>query len=142
MKTLSGEEKIYITDETVERGYQRCLEGEDHIAQAATLERRGGPCPICGVPFNVVFVDNEYGCFQYYQPSCRCYKRCEWVKVPSGVVPGCGRWLIAEKLVGIDYCTSCHTKNPEEKPKQVRLPKRTNTPMSRKDLAAGERPEE
>ena len=137
---------VYIDEALVEKGYQRCLEGEDNIAQAAALERHGGPCPICGVPFNVVFVDNQFGSFNYYQPSCRCFKRCESVKIRDrktghldGYVKGCGRWLIAERLVNIGYCTHCNAEDPDPKPKEPRLPKRKEIVGSGKDLSTGER---
>jgi len=134
-----SERRIYITDEIVEHGFQRCLEGEDHLAQAATLERKGGPCPFCGVPFNLVIVDNAYGCFNYYQPSCRCFKRCEWVKFPSGLVKGCGRWLIAEGIVGIGYCTSCTPPKDEKKEEAARKNgKVLGRKRSGKDAAAGD----
>ncbi|MFA5376793.1 MAG: hypothetical protein WC455_13675 [Dehalococcoidia bacterium] len=131
--------RIYITDEIVEHGFQRCLEGEDNIAQAATLERKGGPCPFCGVPFNKVDVDNRYGKFSYYQPSCRCFKRCDWVQFPSGPVVGCGRWLIAERIVGINFCTSC---TPPKDDKKDQAAKKNGKVLARKrigkDAAAGD----
>lgn len=141
-------DRLFIDDALVEKGYQRCLEGHELVARVATLERRGGPCPVCGVPFNLVIVDNKFGQFDYYQPSCRCYKRCESVKIREkkkdgsygrllGEVEGCGRWLIAEKLTNIDYCTSCNAEDPN--PKQKHTPKTVERKIIGKDLATGER---
>jgi len=99
----------FFTDRIVELGYQRVLEGDDKIAQVATLERRGGPCPLCGREFQVVHVDNIAGKFDYYEPSCRCYKRCEVVTLPSGnTVNGCGRFMIAERSLSYRHCISCY----------------------------------
>lgn len=127
---------MLVDDEQVEGAYRLFLDSDDTLAEAATLERRGGPCPICGVEFNVVFVDNKYGCFHYYQPSCLCFKRCEWIQFPHGKVKGCGRWLIAERLAGIDYCTSCNYVPPEPKVNKV---KRMARQYSGKDAATGEK---
>jgi len=74
---------------------------------------------------------HEFANFTMYVPGCRCFKRCtkagimmpEWVqgrtggyadhrKMVVGKIPGCGAWMVAERLLqgeGIDQkqCLSC-----------------------------------
>lgn len=84
------------------------------------LEHKGGKCPLCGVAWrpvrcNPVTMDKsgkkvlrEFGDFVVHQPACRCFKRCTTagIMVPVGGdkkvfrrVPGCGAWLVAERLL-------------------------------------------
>lgn len=111
-RKLEYEKKPFVTDRLVEACYQKILEGDDRIAHVATLERRGGNCPICSRPFSVVHVDNAFGKFDYYEPSCRCYHKCETVYFKNGnSVRGCGRTMISERAMGVNYCISCY--NPD-----------------------------
>ena len=135
MKVMD-EHRIFVTEELVEAGYQRLLDGPDPVAQAATLERKGGPCPLCGVQFVRIEVDNKFGKFGYFQPACRCFPVCRHVQVPHGSTEGCGRFLITEKLSGIDYCTSCYKDPPGTKSKPAKVHKRA---YGGKDAAAGEK---
>lgn len=140
IQAVIDEHRIFVTEELVEQGYQRLLDGPDFVAQAATLERKGGPCPVCGVEFVEVVVDNKFGKFDYYQPACRCFKTCQRVQLQSGWVEGCGRFLITEKLAGINYCTSCYAQPPGTKAKAARTGTgyRTARKVSGKDASAGE----
>jgi hypothetical protein len=103
------EPRVYVTEELVEKGFQRILDGGDQVALAATLERRGGPCPLCQREFKKIEVDNQFGRFDYFQPSCRCYHICQEVHIPTGATTkGCGRFMIAEREFGITHCLSCY----------------------------------
>ena len=128
----------FTSDALVDTGYQKLLDAPDGVAQAATLERKGGPCPFCGVAFGRIEVDNKFGKFAYYQPACHCFKRCMRVQLPHGHVTGCERWMVTEKLVGIDYCTQCYGQPPGTKTKASRVHKRA---YGGKDAAAGEKSE-
>lgn len=136
IQKVMDEHPIFVTEALVEQGFQRLLDGPDAVVQAATLERRGGPCPYCGVQFTRIEVDNKYGKFAYYQPACHCFKVCRKVQLPHGTTEGCGRFLITEKLSGIDYCTSCYAEPPGYKPKKMAVHKRA---YGGKDAAAGEK---
>lgn len=140
IQAVIDEHRIFVTEKLAENGYQRLLDGPDFVAQAATLERKGGPCPVCGVEFAKVVVDNKFGKFDYYQPACRCFPVCKTVQLTNGTVVGCGRFLITEKLAGIGYCTSCYAQPPGTKAKAARTGTgyRTARKVSRKDAAAGE----
>lgn len=129
--------RVYVTEELVEKGFQRILEGDNSVALAATLERRGGPCPLCGKEFKRLTVDNAYGKFTYYQPDCRCYKVCASVRVPGGTAPGCGRYLIAEREMMIPHCTSCGDYGDNRSAKRTASGYRTARRASGKDEAAG-----
>jgi len=115
MQVAAGH-RVFVTDGLVETGYQKLLEGGDLVAQGVTLERRGGPCPLCGREFTRIDIDNAYGKFTYYQPACHCYGVCNEVRVPSGTTVGCGRHLVTERVVGLHYCTSCYKEPPGSKP--------------------------
>jgi len=134
--------RVFVNDDLVETGYQKLLEGPDAVAQAACLERKGGPCPYCGVEFARVDIDNKFGQFSYYQPACRCFPVCRSVEIRDrnngkyvGRVEGCGRFLITEKLAGVGYCTSCYSEAPGAKAKAAKAHKRA---YGGKDAAAGE----
>jgi hypothetical protein len=138
VKKTMDEHRIFITEGLVETGYHKLLDGPDPVAQAVTLERKGGPCPYCGVAFARIEVDNKFGKFSYYQPACRCFPVCKHVQLPHGTVEGCGRFLITEKLAGINYCTQCYDQPPGTKTKATRVHKRA---YGGKDAAAGEKDE-
>jgi ssDNA-binding Zn-finger/Zn-ribbon topoisomerase 1 len=131
----------FVNDALVETGFQKLLSGPDPVAQAVTLERKGGPCPYCGVAFVQIDVDNRFGKFSYFQPGCRCFPVCKKVQLPHGTTEGCGRFLITEKLSGIDYCTQCYADPPGTKARAVRSGARSSRKASGKDAAAGDRDE-
>jgi len=139
IQKVMDEHRVFVTEELVEMGYQRLLDGPDAVAQGASLERHGGPCPLCGTQFARIDVDNTFGKFGYYQPACRCFPVCKKVQLPHGTVEGCGRFLITEKLAGIDYCTSCYSQPPGTKSKPIKMHKRA---YSGKDAATGEKDEQ
>lgn len=135
----AAKHRVYVTDELVEKGYQRVIDGPDFVAQAAALERHGGPCPLCRTPFAKIEIKNEYGDFSYYQPACYCYKRCQRVQFPHGHVQGCDRYLIAERLAGIDFCTTCNHEDPKRPTaKRTDTGYKTARKATGKDAAAGE----
>jgi hypothetical protein len=138
VKKVMDEHRVFVTEGLVETGYQKLLDGPDAVAQGASLERHGGPCPYCGVAFARIDIDNKFGKFSYHQPACRCFPVCKSVQLPHGTAPGCGRFLITEKLSGIDYCTSCYSQPPGTKSKPIRPHKRA---YGGKDAAAGDRGE-
>jgi hypothetical protein len=91
----------FVTDETVEASYRKCVDaahGQPEIITMLELERKGGRCPICDMPFVRIDVENRFGKFHYYYPQCRCYKKCA----------KCGRDMIAERFLNITYCTECY----------------------------------
>lgn len=90
------------------------------------LEHHGGKCPVCGIPWKAVRVNpvaraqdeagvshivREFADFTIHEPACRCFKRCTTagVMVPLFTkegerrvlarIPGCGSWLVAERLL-------------------------------------------
>jgi hypothetical protein len=123
--------KMFTSQELVDVAYRRLVDGmhdQPELVLAAQLESIGGECPVCSKPFLRVDVDNEYGKFHYFQPDCRCFKRCERVDV-EGVkngkwyhreTVGCGRLLIAERLLGIGYCTSCRGDRREQEVRKAK----------------------
>lgn len=145
VKKVMDDHRLFVTEGLVETGYQKLLDGPDAVAQAASLERKGGPCPYCGVAFTKLDVDNKFGKFSYYQPSCRCFPVCKTVEIRDrangryvGRVEGCGRFLITEKLAGIDYCTACYAEPPGVVARKAKPRKRA---YGGKDAAAGDRDE-
>lgn len=136
-KQVAATHRVFVTDALVEKGYQRMLDGTDFVAQAASLERHGGECPVCGASFKKLIINNRYGDFAYFQPACWCFKVCREVRVPSGTVEGCGRFLIAEYFAGIDYCTACYRE--ESRPAaRTATGYRTARKTSGKDAAVGD----
>lgn len=101
----------FVSDEMVETGYQMCIAaagGNTQLIVALELERKGGVCPFCDRPFRKIDLDTRYAKFSFYLPGCLCYRICR----------SCGtedtpRYLVAERLLGISYCTSCHPKGIE-----------------------------
>jgi hypothetical protein len=101
----------YVSDVMIEDGYRKCIAnagGNTQILTALELERKGGPCPVCGRDYRKIEVDNKYGKFTFYQPSCMCFKQCG----------SCGRFLVSERLLDIWHCTSCHPEGLEKKKKK------------------------
>ena len=141
--------KVFIHEGLVEEGYRRCihgLEGQTELLLAVQLERIGGPCPICGKHFAKIEVDNQYGKFHYFKPDCWCFKRCERVPINKitkagatqniGYAEGCGRYLVAETFLGIDFCTSCRGSQEDRKPRKV--VRRSARQVDGKAAAAGD----
>jgi hypothetical protein len=107
----------FVDDAMVEMGYRKCIDGANgntQIILALELERKGGKCPICDTEYRRIDVDNQYGKFSYYQPFCMCFKRCQV----------CERLLVAERLLEINYCTSCHPNGVQGAKKQTTHKKR------------------
>lgn len=96
------------------------------------LERHGGACPLCSVPWVAVHANHatmridpvtkvavtakQLSDFTYYRPGCKCFKRCTraGMKVASGhgktvtlYRPGCGQLLVAERLLEMPTCINC-----------------------------------
>jgi hypothetical protein len=97
----------FIDDAVVEKGYRMCCDGAMGVTQiivALELERKGGPCPVCGRGYIAVEVDNRFARFTYYKPSCRCFRVCG----------RCGRIMVSERLLGLSYCTACGMGKPRE----------------------------
>ena len=108
----------FVDDAMVEDGYRKCIDGamgNTQVIVALELERVGGPCPICGIAYKKEDVDNRYAKFSYYRPFCMCFKRCKT----------CERLLVAERLLGITYCTSCHPEGVEVKKAEKKHTKRS-----------------
>jgi hypothetical protein len=108
----------FVTEELVELGYMRTMEAthDPNAITALALERHGGECPRCKRPFIRMQIDNAFGKVTWFQPNCRCFKRCERVRYPyNHYAAGCGRFLVAEGLMGIDFCTTCgdHRDKPK-----------------------------
>ena len=40
-------------------------------------ESAGGECPHCRKPWKKIEVRNQFASFDYYDPDCHCYERCE-----------------------------------------------------------------
>jgi hypothetical protein len=139
------ERRVFITQEMVDAASRRLEDaamGNGGILQALRLEREGGPCPLCRVPFRAVLVDNPCGRFAYYEPACRCYKKCMRIAHPryfdpkvrryvEGWSEGCGRWMVAEKLAGLDRCMDCPTYEPQAGGKDAKGPSRRKKEESR-----------
>lgn len=134
----------------VQMGYEQIMRAtrDETVRGAIQRERYGGACPLCGVMYEAV--RSEYvahwgkpnqevlGGFTYYRPACTCYQTCQRVKYPHGTVEGCGRILVAERLLGIDHCTSC-APPPEAKPvRRKASPGRKVAVEDGKAAAAGE----
>jgi hypothetical protein len=145
----------FIDDAAVEKGYQKLLSsygGNTQLIETLELERKGGPCHYCERPYRKVDAktmtcprcdgqkydkgkcglcngtgkfENPFAYFSRFEPSCNCYRRC-------GI---CGRWLVAERFLSIDHCTSCHPQGVQER--KTRKPRK---PAFRdgKTAAAGE----
>ena len=123
-------EKIigFVDDAMVERGYRKCIDaanGDVMIIEALELERKGGPCHYCGVPYKRIDVNNRYGRFSYYQPFCFCYRRC----------PCCDKILVVEKYLGIESCTVCYPNGSAKKKKDESKHKK----LDGKSAAAGDK---
>ena len=81
----------YVTDPLVEAHYQNLIKeytkrGNTAGLKAFELERNGGLCHYCDVPFREVVVDNKNGKFHYFEPACHCYKRCSRLVNPLSLI--------------------------------------------------------
>ena len=84
-----------VTAETVALYYS----GQARYAQGGELrmmqvERDGGECPICHVPWRRVAVRNAHADYVYHDPVCDCHPRC----------PRCGVSLHREAVLGHLAC--------------------------------------
>lgn len=118
-----------IGDDAVETGFQRLAssyKGNTQLLLALELERSGGNCPHCDRPFKErPAADQRFGKFRHFEPACDCYKRCE----------RCGRWLVAERFLGISYCTGCDFGRPPQRERKGGQHRERRT--AGKDAAAG-----
>lgn len=126
-------QKVFTSPERLLALQEKCFQkvcsssySNTQIILAAELEMRGGPCPKCGVPFHQRAVSytaadgTVFGPTHHYEPACRCFPQCDktWFTFEVGRrkhyywTAGCGRYLIAETFLGIDYCTRCREKSP------------------------------
>lgn len=121
VEKVTGQRRITqeLIDTSMKRFIERCT--DSRVQLAAELQWHGGNCPFCKTPFARYEWKNAVAEFVYYEPYCFCFKRCETVKTKSGVRPGCGTWMIAERLLGIDHCTNCDRDHYQEKPVTVKL---------------------
>lgn len=86
--------KKYVTDLLAKYGSK--YTGEQAHLMAMDVE--GGDCPMCGKPWKIVPVENRFGKFRYFRPSCRCY----------GVCSRCGASLHHAAVTGTaPQCDSC-----------------------------------
>jgi len=102
----------YVDDAMVEKGYRKCIAaagGNTEIIFAIELERKGGKCPLCDRSYAKIIVDNRFGKFTYFRPSCFCFKQCDL----------CQRYLVSEKLLNISHCTHCHPNGVQEHKKHT-----------------------
>ena len=70
-----------VTQEAVDGTIMKEFDLMGGAADAVTAEMMqremgGGPCPMCGVPWQRVEVRNRWGEFAYYDPACTCFPRC------------------------------------------------------------------
>ena len=96
-----------------EEGYRRMLAkhgGDVEMVFSLQQERTGGPCKYCHKPFE----KKTCGGFAWYEPACRCFRRCDKVRTPDGTFQGCGRIMVYEKYKGLENCSHCY---PEEQRK-------------------------
>jgi len=139
-------------DAAVERGYRLFVEREEKRGDVAALkalemERRGGPCHYCGVPFAEVKVNNRYAEFSYFEPACHCYKRCQEIVTEACLdddknpVPAvrCGRWMVEERFKELSLCIACHGEPRKEEKREPK--KRKKSFKDAKAAAAGENEE-
>jgi hypothetical protein len=118
----------FIENAEVEAGYQKCCaaaRGNTQLLVALELERKGGPCPLCGTRYAKMDMDNPFGKFTYFEPACYCYKRCDI----------CGRHLVAERFQAIGHCTTCFPRGVEKARKDTSKHKK----LDGKGAAAGEK---
>ena len=142
----------FVTGGMVEEGYRKCIDaarGNTQLIAALELERKGGHCPSCDTLFVEVRVENRFGKFSYFEPGCYCYKKC--ITAPAfrlnkngerksdGNIAGCGRFLVAEKFLGIDHCTNCNPGGVEVKKREKKETK--DYQRDGKTAAAGEEKE-
>jgi len=122
----------HVTDEDVEAGYRKCLAEAGNNVQkllALELERKGGQCPICDVPFKRVEVRNQFATFDYFEPGCYCYKKCPVCSIPDQldedgrvVRSGVPRFMVAERLLEVHQCIRCY-REPAKKEVQKTGPR-------------------
>jgi hypothetical protein len=129
-----------IEDEDLQIGYEKlmaALRNQPELQKEVEVERHGGPCMLCGKPWKVVSVNNNYGKFAFWQPNCTCFQICHTCSMPQytdleGVVhPEIPKYLVAERLLSLDHCTGCNPPRPKP-------PKRKRPVHDAKSAAAGE----
>lgn len=128
---------IFVTQSWVDESFRRYTEKvmESRIQLAEQLQHQGGECPLCHREFDRIKVDNAYGNFEYFIPACYCYKTCDriprwWYETNSrgdevfvrGFRPGCGRIMIAERLMNVKHCTDCEPEGPQPEPVFTKQP--------------------
>lgn len=125
--------KTFITQNTVKESGRRIVDDAEKrmalgiwdiakataICKQVDLEIMGGPCPKCGKSFRQICVDSDDGEYDYYEPACKCFVKCEVVlrrnaKRELMTTTGCGHWKIAETLCGKPYCFNCRSRYEEE----------------------------
>lgn len=76
-------------------------------------ESYGGPCR-CGVEWVKVEVKNVFAQFEYYEPDCRCYPRCQRCKSDDGTIRGKSlHGYVPPKMRNPEYtCPRCGAANP------------------------------
>jgi len=144
------------TDPMVEEAYREYVgyltkKGDVAALKAIELERVGGPCHYCNVPFKRVEVKNSHGDFAMFEPACHCYKRCDRVVYEATVDKDgkpvaetkCGRWMVEERFKNLSRCIVCYGEPRKEVPRKESSPRRRSRGFhDAKAAAAGERTEE
>jgi hypothetical protein len=125
--------KTFISQNTVKESARRIIDDAEKrmaagiwdaakaiaICKQVDLEMMGGPCPKCGKPFQQICVDSDDGKYDYYEPACKCFPKCEVVlrrdaKKQLMTTIGCGNWKIAETLINAPYCFNCRPRYVED----------------------------
>jgi len=106
-------------------------------------EMTGGKCPHCGKPWKKIVVKNQFADYEYFDPNCECYQRCDscgmslhGVTLPNKAYeryhcprcgyPGVEKWILlctvcaqnAEKHEGKYFryvCSDCRAKDRKRK---------------------------
>lgn len=107
----------------LEDGYRMLLSrhgGDVEMVFALQQERTGGECKYC----HKAFTKKTCGALYWFEPACRCFKRCAQVRTPEVTFQGCGRLMVYEKYKGIDQCIHCY---PAEQRKHDESKAKTRT---------------
>jgi hypothetical protein len=120
-----------VADEMLEEGFQESVKvytekGNTAALKALELERKGGYCMYCDKPYKLVEVKNRFSDMAYYEPTCKCYKRC----------PACGRFMVEERFRNLVECLNCYGE-PRPK-KEIKTKGRSPAYRDGKMAAAGE----